>query len=57
MNNQEDVDVLLGGQASQGIHNLVLEVELLVALSLVTQHELKVIDADHLNIVSENGVL
>ena len=57
MDHQKDVDILLGCQSSQHGGDLVLKVELLITSCLITQHELHIIQTDHLNVVRVDGVL
>ena len=57
MDDEKDMDVLLRSQSAQVVDDLVLQIELLVALGLLTEHELKVVDANALDIICIYGML
>ena len=56
MNYQKYVNIFVGGEASQLVDDLVLQVKLLIALSLLAQHELEIVNAYALDIVCIYGM-
>jgi hypothetical protein len=57
MNDNANVYIALRGHVPEVTDYLVLQVKLGVALRLVGQHELQVVDADQLDIVSVDGMI
>jgi len=57
VNDKHNVNILVSGESTQIINDLVLEVKLLEALCLVAEHELQVIKTDELYIIGVDCML
>lgn len=57
MNDQANVHILVGGKPPQITHHSVLEIKLLNSLGLSAEHELQIVDANQLHVMSVDRVL